>query len=43
MILCLTLLTALSLLAAAPADLRTEAWEARWISVPGTGPQDYGV
>jgi len=24
-------------------DLRTEAWQARWISVPDTGPQDYGV
>ena len=27
----------------APFDLRTDAWTARWISVPGAGPQDYGV
>ena len=27
----------------APFDLRTDAWNARWISVPGTGAQDYGV
>lgn len=27
----------------APFDLKTDAWNARWISVPGTGPQDYGV
>ena len=27
----------------APFDLMTESWNARWISVPGTGPQDYGV
>jgi len=28
---------------AAPLDLKTESWTARWISVPGTGAQDYGV
>ena len=27
----------------APFDLRTENWNARWISVPETGAQDYGV
>lgn len=27
----------------APFDLSHEAWNARWISVPGTGAQDYGV
>ena len=27
----------------APFDLKTDAWNARWISVPGTGAQDYGV
>ena len=27
----------------APFDLRTESWNARWISVPGVGAQDYGV
>ena len=26
-----------------PFDLQTELWNARWISVPGTGAQDYGV
>ena len=26
-----------------PFDLRTESWNARWISVPETGAQDYGV
>lgn len=44
-------LTALLLLAGSGAfaqprpqpDLRTGAWPARWISVPGAGPQDYGV
>ena len=28
---------------AAPFDLETEHWNARWISVPETGAQDYGV
>ena len=27
----------------APLDLKSESWNARWISVPGTGAQDYGV
>ena len=27
----------------APFDLRTESWNSRWISVPETGAQDYGV
>ena len=27
----------------APFDLETELWNARWISVPGTGELDYGV
>ena len=27
----------------APFDLFTDAWNARWISVPGTSAQDYGV
>ena len=27
----------------APFELRTENWNARWISVPETGAQDYGV
>ncbi len=27
----------------APFDLATENWNARWISVPGAGAQDYGV
>ena len=27
----------------APFDLKTDNWNARWISVPGTGAQDYGV
>lgn len=26
-----------------PFDLATESWNASWISVPGTGAQDYGV
>ena len=26
-----------------PFNLQTELWNARWISVPGTGAQDYGV
>ncbi len=26
-----------------PFDLQTELWNARWISVPETGAQDYGV
>ena len=26
-----------------PFDLKTESWNARWISVPGAGAQDYGV
>lgn len=29
--------------APAPFDLETEHWNARWISVPETGAQDYGV
>ena len=27
----------------APFDLKTDSWNARWISVPGAGAQDYGV
>lgn len=27
----------------APFDLATDSWNARWISVPGTGAQKYGV
>ena len=27
----------------APFDLKTQSWNARWISVPGAGAQDYGV
>lgn len=27
----------------APFDIKTEMWNARWISVPGTGAQNYGV
>lgn len=27
----------------APFNLKTESWTGRWISVPNTGPQDYGV
>ena len=26
-----------------PIDLRADSWNARWISVPGAGAQDYGV
>ena len=35
------LLTVLS--ASAQADLASQTWPARWISVPETGAQDYGV
>ena len=27
----------------APFDLKSDNWNARWISVPETGAQDYGV
>ena len=28
---------------AQPLDLISNEWPAKWISVPGSGPQDYGV
>ena len=33
----------LSLVSSAAVDLKTERWDAKWISVPGSGAQDYGV
>ena len=47
-ILCLCLLAGVQVQAqSAPVqgaiDLKTEHWPARWISVPETGAQDYGV
>ena len=42
----ITFLCSLFLLSAIPAaaiDLKTDLWNAKWISVPGTEPQGYGV